>query len=49
MEAMQIAMNASLIYRIEAMLLASCRINPGLAVQMKHAIADRLKVVSSSH
>lgn len=49
MEIMQIGINTSTIHRIEAMLHACCRINLGLAPQIKHAAADRLKVISSSH
>ena len=49
MEIMQVAMNASAIHRIEAMLHAYCGINLGLAPQTNHAIANGLKVISSSH
>jgi len=49
MEIMQVAINASTIHRIEAMLQACCRINLGLAPQIKHAAANGLKVISSLH
>ena len=49
MEVMQVAINASAIHRIEAVLPAGCRINLGSAAQNKHAVANGLKVVSSSH
>jgi hypothetical protein len=49
MEGMEAALNASAIYRIDAVLLAQCRINLGSAAQNKHAVTNGLKVISSSH
>ena len=46
---MQVAMNASSAYRIEAVLLAQCRINLRPVAQNKHAVTNGLKVISSSH